>query len=65
MSGFVAVRMFYYLVFDYHCTHNIANINQGLKLTFLLEDMRRCRPGSGYVYLGMALKNHAPVLFHS
>ena len=34
-----------------------------LKLTFLLEEIRL--PGSGYVYFGMALKNHAPVLFHS
>ena len=33
------------------------------RLTFLLEALRV--PGSGYVYLGMALKNHAPVLFHS
>lgn len=33
------------------------------QLTFLLEDIRL--PVSGYVYLGMALKNHAPVLFHS
>ena len=33
------------------------------KLTVLLEEVRL--PVAGYVYLGIALKNHAPVLFQS